>query len=203
MAAKALLIDLDGVIRRWPAEDGSLERAHGLPPGAIRATAFGPYLLNLAITGQVDDARWRVLVADALRSAHRGAQVDAAVAEWSASPGEVDAEVLALLRGCAGLRLVLVTNATSRLSADLRQLGIASLFHAVVNSSEVRVPKPGRRIFELALAAAGVQAQEAVFVDDSHVNVEAAARLGIPAHRFTSPPDLRAFLASHGVLAAP
>lgn len=55
--ARALLIDLDGVIRTWRSqEDPDRERGFGLPPGAIRRIAFAPEWLMPAITGQIADA---------------------------------------------------------------------------------------------------------------------------------------------------
>ena len=50
---KALLIDLDGVIRLWPAtQDADAEIAVGLPDGAIKRVAFAADLLLPAITEQ-------------------------------------------------------------------------------------------------------------------------------------------------------
>lgn len=51
MQATTLLIDLDGVIRRWAADDASLELRHGLPTDSIRKVAFAPDYLTPAITG--------------------------------------------------------------------------------------------------------------------------------------------------------
>jgi putative hydrolase of the HAD superfamily len=196
MRRGALLIDLDGVIRRWPlARDESIEDDHGLPRGSLRQAAFATERLQDAITGRVSDEAWRSGVVSVLERDHAGAHARAAVAAWSAHPGEVDQSTLATLQSCAAaLRLVLVTNATSRLTADLRALGLIHLFHAVVNSSEVGVAKPEARIFRLALERAGVGAEQALFVDDTQANVEAAETLGILSHRFTAQEPLRSFL---------
>ena len=94
---------------------------------------------------------------------------------------------------------MLVTNATSRLSADLHALGLAGFFHAVVNSSEVGVAKPDARIFQVALDYAGIAAGRALFVDDTKANVAAATALGIASHQFTGHESLRAFLRREGV----
>jgi epoxide hydrolase-like predicted phosphatase len=53
------------------------------------------------------------------------------------------------------------------------------IFDHVIVSSEVHLTKPDPRIYRLALARAGCTAGEAVFVDDSRTNVEAARELGI------------------------
>jgi len=181
---RALLIDLDGVVRLWsPGNDRRAEEAAGLPAGAIRRAAFTPELLQPAITGRVPDPEWRRRVAERLRADFPAADADLAVRLWSESVGEVDAEVLGIVRACrGGRRVVLVTNATTRLPDDLRRLGLAEAWDAVVNSAEVGAAKPDTRAFAAALRAAAVDAAEALFVDDSTENVAAAEALGIPAH---------------------
>ncbi|MEZ4865460.1 MAG: HAD-IA family hydrolase [Caldilineaceae bacterium] len=187
---RALLTDLDGVLRLWPsAHERTLEQNWGLPAGAIRQAAFAPELLLPAITGQVTDGAWRTTVAERLANtfAHLTPSLDAVqlVQAWSAPCGEVDLGMLELLRRCrTKVTLVLVTNATSRLPADLQQLGLAAEFDHVVNSSAVGYSKPDRQIFDAALAAAKVTAAEALFVDDSAANVAAAMQLGISGHHY-------------------
>ena len=62
-------------------------------------------------------------------------------------------------------KVVLITNATSRLSDDLRRLGLDGAFDHVVNSSAVGAAKPDPAIFRTALAVAGVEVADALFVD--------------------------------------
>jgi len=183
---KAILLDLDGVVRNWPLEnDRRAEQAAGLPLGAIRQAAFAPELLLPAITGQVRDEVWRERVVDRLRRDFPEADPEAAVRLWSAWPGEVNRDVLDLVRACRQRRpVILVSNATSRLSLDLQRLGLAEAFDHVINSSEIGWIKPQVEIFEAALAAAKVSAAEAFFVDDTAENVAAASGLGIVGHLY-------------------
>ncbi|MBR5961019.1 MAG: HAD-IA family hydrolase, partial [Clostridia bacterium] len=51
------------------------------------------------------------------------------------------------------------------------------LFHTY--SCELGVFKPDRRMYLDALAKAGVPAEETVFIDDSVINLDGAAELGI------------------------
>ena len=196
MRAEALLIDLDGVIRRWPpTHDETIEIRHGLPPGSLRRAAFAVERVQAAITGRVSDEAWRSGIVAALEHEQGASDAASAVAAWSAHPGEVDSATLATLQACAAeLNLILVTNATSRLRADLAALGLSGLFRAVVNSSEVGFAKPDPRIFQIALERAGVRAAQALFVDDSAMNVDSAAALGIRSHLFTAQAPLRQFL---------
>lgn len=201
MPPTALLIDLDGVVRRWKVDLAAIERRHRLPTGSILRVALAPACLHPAITGAITDDVWRAGIALELQQRHPDASAQRAVAEWSASSGEVDPLVLRALDRCRlELRVVLATNATSRLSADLLALGLADRFHAIANSSELRVAKPSAEYFNAALRIAGAGAKETLFVDDAPVNVEAAAAAGMRAHLFTGHAALSAFLEAAGAL---
>ena len=66
-----------------------------------------------------------------------------------------------------GLRLVVVSNWDSGLPEVLERIGLGEAVDAVVTSAGVGAAKPGRRIFEAGLAAAGCEPGEAVHVGDS------------------------------------
>jgi putative hydrolase of the HAD superfamily len=56
---------------------------------------------------------------------------------------------------------------------------VLSLFHHVIESSKVGVRKPDPRFYELACERAGVEPDEAVFLDDLGVNLKPAAAMGM------------------------
>ncbi|WP_254460714.1 HAD-IA family hydrolase [Xanthomonas sacchari] len=201
-AARALLVDMDGVLRLWPEDDAALERAHGVPPGSLRALAFAPALLEPAIRGASSDAQWLAEVAARIAALAPEADATALVAAWSApTAARLNQPVLALLRDVRQrLPVVLLSNATSRLSRDLQALGIADAFDAVVNSSEVGAIKPEPAIFLHALAQLGMAADEVLFVDDSAAHVEAARVLGLRAERYVDAEALRDWLLAQGAL---
>jgi putative hydrolase of the HAD superfamily len=72
----------------------------------------------------------------------------------------------------------------------------------VVNSSEVGVAKPDRKIFEISLLRAGAEPAEALFIDDMAENVKAAENLGITGHVFSSHVELLAFFRQLGVISS-
>jgi putative hydrolase of the HAD superfamily len=196
-AVEAVLCDIDGVVRYWPASDG-IERAHGLAPGALAAAAFAPGRLGPAVTGLVTDEQWRAGVAEELGdvcgSVERGR---AAVAAWSASVGLVDSDVVELLTlARRSTRLALVSNATTRLDSDLDRLGLSGLADVVVNSCRFGVAKPDPRIYTIAARAVGVPVERCLFVDDTAANVAAAADSGMTAVHYRGIEDLRGALAS-------
>ena len=197
-----ILTDLDGVIRIWSPEiHRKAERAIGLPEGAILGTAFSDDLLPLVITGQISDDEWRRRIADLLSQNFPEANAERAVALWSASPGEVDLEVLGILRACRKrTQLVLISNATSRLPSDLQRLGIAEGFDYIINSSEVGFAKPDPNIYFAALNTVEATPEQALFIDDNAGHVAAATRLGIAGHTYVGADALRHKLDHLGLL---
>ncbi len=202
-AMRALLIDLDGVLRRWESDNARLAESVGrLLAGAIQRAAFDPALLGPAITGRVPDHEWRRRVVARLNLTYSEADAQRAVELWSASVGALDERIVSLVRRVRSrARVVLVTNATSRLAADLVRLGLAGAFDAVVNSSEVGAAKPDAAIFHAALQVAGVTPQAATLVDDSATHVAAAEILGIVGHTYRDAAALTAHLCRYGLLA--
>jgi putative hydrolase of the HAD superfamily len=95
---KAVLCDIDGVLRHWPPAD-TLDRAHGLPSGTFAAAAFAPERLIPAITGQITDEEWRTNVEYTLAAACGSAQIaKAVISAWSNQAPTVDTDVATLLR---------------------------------------------------------------------------------------------------------
>jgi len=67
----------------------------------------------------------------------------------------------------AGFRLGIISNWDHRLFSIVEQLGLTPFFEQVTASSKVGVAKPGKRIFEAALASMGVGAAHSIHVGDS------------------------------------
>jgi putative hydrolase of the HAD superfamily len=194
VGCQALLIDFDGVLRVWPVRDTPIDRV-------LHQVAFEPGLLMQAVTGKMPDEHWRGEIARRLSEHFPEAEAVAAVDRWSQPAGSIDSEVLGLLTAARErVRLVLVTNATSRLDADLDALGLHDFFHAVANSSVIGAAKPHREFFAAALSLAGVSPGESLFIDDSSANVTGAEALGIRSQLFKGHHSLREFLHSNGVL---
>lgn len=116
-------------------------------------------------------------------------------------PGTVD--VLAELRA-AGVRLVALSNWSSEMfPVALERFDFLAWFEGIVISGDVRVNKPDRRIFEHLVERFGIDPEEAVFIDDSAANVDAASELGFHAIRFSDAAALRRALVRLGLLVSP
>jgi putative hydrolase of the HAD superfamily len=194
---KAILFDLDGVIRHFDeGETSAIEERHALPVGAIMAAAFEPVLLEQAVCGRIDDATWRLAIRDALTGAH-GPAAAAAVADWCALTGSVARDVLDLIGELRPrLRTGLVTNCTTRLESDLEELGVTGSFDALFSSARLGFAKPDARIFRAAAERLGARLDECIFIDDKPAFVEAARALGLAGILFAGADDLRARLDS-------
>jgi putative hydrolase of the HAD superfamily len=193
-----LVVDLDGVLRVWDAAiSGDAERLHGLPDGRIGLAAFGDQdRLARAITGEITDEQWREEIARELEASF-GAAGRSAVQQWSTPAGRVDGAVREILQRERGQRrVVLFTNATTRLDSDLDRLGISHDFDLVLNSSSLGMAKPSIAAFEAVAAALHAYPSECLFVDDAPDNVRAAQRVGFRAHLFVSTAALVGFLDS-------
>lgn len=109
-------------------------------------------------------------------------------------------ELLAALRG-RGHRLLALTNWSAETFPIARQrFAFLGWFEDIVVSGEVKLAKPDRRIFELAIRRAGLEPARTLYIDDSASNVEAAKALGFRTHHFESPAGLRAELDRHALL---
>lgn len=177
---RALLIDLDGVLRHFAAPP---------PP-----EAFTWDLLRLALTGEITHDEWVTATAAAIP-----ADGDAVVAQWQADRGTVDPEVLSFVASvrAAGIPVGLATNGTDRLQADLEHLGLADAFDVIVNSAEIGIHKPAPEFFARACAAIGTAPGWTMFVDDDDRALRAARAAKLLAYRWTGPeglPYLRAAL---------
>ncbi len=167
--------------------------------GACLATAFAEPWLTLAVTGGLSDADWRAGVTTRLAGAASCAlpQAAAAVAQWSASPGATDPDVLELLRRQRAVRTVaLLSNATDRLELDLGDLGLLQEVDAVFNSCRLGVAKPDPAVFAAVAANLDLPAEQCAFVDDTLTHVRAATSAGLLAHHFTDRQALATFLAT-------
>jgi putative hydrolase of the HAD superfamily len=106
------------------------------------------------------------------------------------------------------LKLGLLTNNVKEFGSAWRAtFPVDELFDVVVDSSEVGMRKPDRRIYLLTCELLGVEPSTAVFIDDNRDNVDAARAVGMEAVHFAENPlaaisDLDGILERRGTRAA-
>jgi FMN phosphatase YigB (HAD superfamily) len=81
-----------------------------------------------------------------------------------------------------GLKLVVVSNANGTLRGKLARLDLARRVDVILDSHELGVEKPDRRIFDIALERGGTAAGRVVHVGDFYeIDVAGARAAGLPA----------------------
>ncbi len=107
-------------------------------------------------------------------------------------PGKID--LLISLRSQYRLLLLSNTNAMheviyNNMLKETTGIGnLSELFDDVYYSHTIHMRKPDREIFEYVLSAAGLVPEETLYIDDSKIHIESAAKLGIVCYHL-SPDD--------------
>lgn len=191
-ASKALILDFGGVISRTLFETHDLsEAALGLPTGTL--TWRGPF-------DPASDPLWQAMQSDEISERDywmaRTREVGRLVGEdWHdmqtfvrrARGADVDAvirpeAVAAVTRArAAGCRLAVLSNELDLFYGDdfRHRLPLLRGFHVIVDASHTGILKPDPRAYESCLTQLGVDAANAVFVDDQMRNIDGAVRCGL------------------------
>ncbi len=194
---RVLILDFGGVISRTLFEThDETERALGLAPGTL--TWRGPF-------DPPTDPLWQAMQRGELSERdywlQRSREVGTLLGEtWSAMETLVQRargadperivrpETAALVRQAqsAGIRLAILSNELDLFyGRGLRErLPLLEAFERIDDATYTGVLKPDPQAYLGCLQALGLQAEEAVFVDDQPRNVDGARRLGIPTVAF-------------------
>ncbi|MCB1272204.1 MAG: HAD family phosphatase [Microthrixaceae bacterium] len=185
---KAVIFDFGGVFIDSPfAAMNAESRARGIDPEVLSEAVFGAYDTDT-------DHPWHRLERGELSLEAAREEIMAGGVLPNGSP--IDPfELLGALAGggvrddmvefCVSLRdrglaTGLLTNNAREFAEFWRPLlPLEELFDDVVDSSEVGMRKPAAGIYRLALERLGVEAGEAVFIDDAPGNVAGAEAIGI------------------------
>jgi putative hydrolase of the HAD superfamily len=197
----AVVIDLDGVIRHWDNDAlPESEKELGLPPGTILAAAFEPDRLARAMRGELPADQWYAEIGAAVAAEHP-VDPDAVAALFSEIGWRIDESVVELVQQArTQVPVVLLSNASTRLTDDLKVSGLLDRFDAVVGSAELGACKPDAEAFAAAVERAGVPAARCLMIDDLPANVEGARAAGLQAVRFVDVDELTRELEDAGVL---
>jgi len=102
----------------------------------------------------------------------------------------LDRNLTAYLRSLRGkYKTGLISNAWDDLRGYAAREKFDDAFDAMIISAEVGVVKPQAEIFHIALEHLQVRAEEAVFVDDFMVNIEACEKVGMKGILFKNSED--------------
>ncbi len=187
---EAVLWDFGGVFSPSPFSTlEALGRERGHDPARFFDAIFGPYdgdtdhPWHRLERGEIDFATAREAIVDAARAEGIEADPLELFARMGREDGGMRQDVVALASAIKtrGLKTAIVTNNAKEFRESwTRSVPIEAICHAIVDSSEIGIRKPDRRIFELALERlGGIEPERALFVDDFAANVAAAEAVGM------------------------
>ncbi len=176
-----VLLDLDGVVRHFdPARVGQIEQKYELAAGRLLSVAFEDELLTMAITGQISREEWTARIGEIVGS-------PSAAEEWlTGSRGTVDPEMLAEVADLRsrGVVVAVLTNGTSTIPDEMRELGLVNKFDAIFNTFDIGYAKPDRRAFEHVCRELAIEPASVFFTDDSPTKLVGAQELGMTVRHF-------------------
>jgi putative hydrolase of the HAD superfamily len=124
--------------------------------------------------------------------------VDFILGEAKSFPEMID--LVCRLKARHGLKVVVVSNEGRELTVDrIERFGLREFVDFFVVSSFVHFRKPDEDIFRVALDIAQAAPERVAYVDDRHMFVEVAGRLGLRAIWHTGYDTTRAALADLGL----
>jgi len=184
---RAVIWDMGGVLVRTEnqAPREHLAQRYGITLKDLYGLVFDSEAAIQATVGQVpEEAVWQNVAA----TLHLDANELAAFMQEFWAGDNLDAGLYQFVKDLhVNYKVGLLSNAWSgaRLALDSRyhMLGV---FDVTIFSAEVGLVKPDPRIFQLVLGRLGVEASQAIFVDDFPANIEAARALGIHAVSFNN-----------------
>jgi putative hydrolase of the HAD superfamily len=187
---RGIFFDGGGVIAHFDEEViRTYERQHGLEPGdVVRILYDGPEWKDAEL-GALDENTWLRVGLRRLEELAGPLQFQDLRDAWDRAFLKLDASVLGLAQSLAkSFKVGLLTNSSSPqpdLERKLGSVGILNVWHTIVNSSDVGVAKPDKRIYRIASARFGLTPPECVHIDDKIENVEGAAAAGFSAIHHT------------------
>lgn len=190
MSIRAIFFDFGGVILRteYQAPRQQLAERFNMEYEDIDKAVFGSPSAHRASIGEItEEAHWKEIGKRFKLSA-----ADLKTFEADFFGGDViDRDFVEYIDSLRPKYHVgLISNAWSGLRDYITKEKIIPAFDSVTISAEVGAAKPDAKIFQVALEQAGVKAEEAVFVDDFQVNIDACEAIGMKGVLFKSPQDV-------------
>jgi len=184
MTIRAVFFDLGGVIVRteYQAPREQLAERLGMEYDDLDRIVFNSETGLQASTGAItSDQHWEAI----MKRLKRPLVEMPSIRQEFFAGDIIDHDILNFLRS---LRIThktgLISNAWSDLRDYMMREKMIDAFDHIIISAEVGVAKPEPGIFQIALKQAGVNPDEAVFVDDFYVNIEGCEKVGIKGIHF-------------------
>ena len=192
MKIRAIIFDLGGVLLRTADFTPRVQLANrfGMSRHELEELIFGGESGDQAQRGEITvQQHWANL---AVKIHCSDKELKSLVEEFFAKD-EIDISLMDYIRK---LHRSYKTGLLSNAFDDLRQIiterwHFEDAFDDMVISAEVGMVKPDASIFHMALEQLGVEAGQAVFVDDMQRNIEGARQVGLLGIHFQNPQQVR------------
>jgi epoxide hydrolase-like predicted phosphatase len=187
---RAVIFDWGGVMEASPddAHVAGWERRLTLEPGTLPEVLWGKVWRQLEI-GAITNDDFMQHIASQLGLPD--AEAAGRFVEEFYTYDRFNPETITAARALRGrYKIALLTNAFPGQDDLIREqfgLDVHTEFDVYVNSAYVGLRKPDPAIYHLTLDQLGVAPQQAVFLDDNLLNVDAARELGIHTVQFVDP----------------
>jgi glucose-1-phosphatase len=189
MPVRAVFFDFGGVILRTEHQSPRqhLAQRFGMDYDDIDKVVFGSESARRASIGEIkEDAHW----AEVLKRLKHPASEAKSFQDEFFGGDVIDRKLVEFIRSLRGkIHTGLISNAWSGLREFVTKENIINVFDTIIISAEIGTMKPSARIYEIALEQAKVKANEAVFVDDVAVNIEACEKIGMKGVLFNNPEE--------------
>ncbi len=167
----------------------TIGREKGHDPALFFGAIFGPYDADTdhpwhrLERGEIDFMSARESIIEIAKADGMDADPLELFTRMGEEGGGMRAEVVSLATDVKrrGFQTAIVTNNAKEFRENwTKSVPIDEICHEIIDSSEIGIRKPDRRIFEVALLKlGGINPTRAIFVDDFAANVEAAEALGM------------------------
>jgi len=187
MPIRAVFFDFGGVIMRteYQSPRQKLAERFNMDYDEMDKAVFGSDSARRASIGEItEDAHWAAV----LKRFKQPASEMRAFRDNFFGGDVIDRKLVEYIRSLRGeFHTGLISNAWSGLREFITREKLIDLFDTVIISAEIGAVKPSAKIYEVALEQAKVSANEAVFVDDMQLNVEACEKVGMKGILFNDP----------------
>ncbi len=194
MSVKAVFFDIGGVILRteYQAPREHLAERLNLTYEDVYKAIFESETSRRASLGTVsEDEHWSAV----LRKLGRPIAEAKAIRDEFFAGDIIDRSLLDFIRSLRPRYITgVISNAWPDMRAYIAENKFDDAFDSLTISAEIGVMKPQPKIYQLALEQAKVRASEALFVDDTPANIEAANMLGMYGILFRDPQETLAEL---------
>jgi epoxide hydrolase-like predicted phosphatase len=184
MGIRAVFFDLGGVIVRTEYQTPRQQLAErlGMEYDDLDRLVFNSETgLQAAIGAITPQQHWEAV----MKRLKRPAEEMTAIREEFFAGDIVDRQLVDFIRSLRGkYKTGLISNNWGDLREILVREKFDDAFEYIIISAEVGIAKPDPKIFQIALEKAKVRPNEAVFVDDFYINIEACEKVGMKGIHF-------------------